>query len=482
MSGHLLLITIGPVQEFIAQARRTRDLWYGSHLLSELARGASRQLVQEGAQLIFPALKAGDPELEACPSPFREGGRPPLGIANRILAELPAGVDPEAVARQTRESVQRFWREELADPVRDRCRGLLADGVDGVWDEQIRTFLEFAAAWAPLGEYESARAAVERAIAGRKNLRDFAQWHHLRGSVPKSSLDGGRETVLRPPALREANLTRKYRIAQGEQLDSVGLVKRAGGDPEQFVPIVNVAMASWLDLAAREAAAELDSLREACRDLGVAEIRRKDLAWVEQFPFDASVLFPSQWESVFREQELNGSPRTWGERYVGPLLRRLGEPCPYVACLVADGDRMGPAISRLGALGGIQAHRELSRSLARFTAEVRRIVEGCHSGSLVYCGGDDVLAFLPLPEALRCPDALRIRFEDAMAKACPALSSDERPTLSVGIGVGHLMEGMGDILALGRDAQRLAKSAGLDDEARDRNALEIGRASCRERV
>ena len=45
MSGHLLLVTIGPVQEFIAQARRTRDLWYGSHLLSELARAGARALV-----------------------------------------------------------------------------------------------------------------------------------------------------------------------------------------------------------------------------------------------------------------------------------------------------------------------------------------------------------------------------------------------------------------------------------------------------
>lgn len=42
MTTHLLQIVLGPVQEFIAQARRTRDLWYGSHLLYEVSRAAAR--------------------------------------------------------------------------------------------------------------------------------------------------------------------------------------------------------------------------------------------------------------------------------------------------------------------------------------------------------------------------------------------------------------------------------------------------------
>jgi hypothetical protein len=48
MTAHLLLVTLGPVQDFIAQARRTRDLWYGSHLLSELGRAAARVLADGG--------------------------------------------------------------------------------------------------------------------------------------------------------------------------------------------------------------------------------------------------------------------------------------------------------------------------------------------------------------------------------------------------------------------------------------------------
>ena len=66
MTAHLLNITIGPVQDFIAAGRRSRDLWYGSHLLSELSRRVAREIASRGGKLIFPALGPGDAELQDC--------------------------------------------------------------------------------------------------------------------------------------------------------------------------------------------------------------------------------------------------------------------------------------------------------------------------------------------------------------------------------------------------------------------------------
>lgn len=462
MTDHLLLITLGPVQEFIAQARRTRDLWYGSHLLSELGRAAARALAGGGAKLIFPSLQAGDPELQPCLAPLRQSGTPPRNIANKLLAEVPSGIDPQALARAVREEVMRYWREDIAAPVKHNCAGLLAPGVDGVWDEQVETFLEFAASWLPAEEYAQTRRRLEQAIAGRKMLRDFSRWTYGRDSVPKSSLDGARETVLAPPAKRDARLVRKYRIADGEQLDAIGLVKRCGGDPEQFVPVVNVALAAWLDLASRGAPAELQSLQNACRNVGISRVKRQDLPCAAPFPFDASVLIPSRWRSVFEEQGIGDDPQKWGRAYVKPLLDKMSEPYPYVACLVADGDHMGRAIDRLGSP---EEHRALSAALAGFSADARKIIEQKHQGVLVYSGGDDVLAFLPLPESLLCADELRKRFEAVVDSACSSIPKTERPTLSVGLGIGHVMESMGELLALGRRAEREAK--------RDRNALAV---------
>lgn len=64
MAHYLFLFTIGPVQEFIAAARRTRDLWAGSQLLSELSRTIAIALRDETKEnLIFPAPDIGDKEL-----------------------------------------------------------------------------------------------------------------------------------------------------------------------------------------------------------------------------------------------------------------------------------------------------------------------------------------------------------------------------------------------------------------------------------
>lgn len=58
-SPALLLMSFGPVQDFIAQSRSTSDLWAGSHLLSRLAWEGLKVICerQGPAALIFPQLR-----------------------------------------------------------------------------------------------------------------------------------------------------------------------------------------------------------------------------------------------------------------------------------------------------------------------------------------------------------------------------------------------------------------------------------------
>jgi CRISPR-associated protein Cmr2 len=402
-SDYLLLVTIGPIQEFIAQARRTRDLWFGSHLLSELSRAAAKSLADRGATLIFPCLDEGDAELVKCDTPTRPGsGEPPLSIVNKILAKLPPALDPAELARGARTAVVERWAE-ISEGVRRRAGKLLADNIGEVWNEQIGEAIEFYAAWEMLADdYKSARVRVERALTGRKNLRDFPVWTQDRVGAPKSSLDGARVSVLASDR-SDPNFAR-LRIASGEQLDAVGLVKRAGFDPEQFVPIINIAAAPWLSQASALTPDEFGALGAACEKLGLGRIVR-DLPMVRYFRHDASVFYPSRWPSLFDElgcRDANKA-RDWGERNVAkPILAKLsqgvGAPSPYVACLVADGDYMGATID---ALSDPEKHRAFSRALAAFPERARTIVESeRHLGSLVYAGADDVLAFLPVATAL----------------------------------------------------------------------------------
>ena len=374
---------------------------------------------------------------------------------------MPSSVDPQTCAKNAREAVRTRWRA-IADEVRGSAKSVLATDVDEVWNEQIEETLEFYAVWTPLADgYKAARQAVEQALSGRKNLRDFQPWHHERVGAPKSSLDGARVSVLSDN--RDNAQFRRLRISSGEQLDAIGLVKRAGFEPEQFVPLVNIAAGEWLARATRYAPEELDALRGECEQREIPAIRRPDLPVVTPFHYDASVLYPSRWAALFKElsrAETNAeAARQWGEKHVRPLLKRMreagqGEPPVYVACLAADGDRMGAAID---CLVSAEANREFSRELAKFPLDARGIVEQEHLGSLIYAGGDDVLAFLPVAKAPHCAAALAKVFRDRL---------QGKVTLSVGIGVAHVIEPMSVLLQLARGAERAAKDA-------DRDALAI---------
>jgi CRISPR-associated protein Cmr2 len=456
MSQALLIVSLGPVQEFIAQARRTRDLWFGSHLLSELSKAAARALAQAG-ELVFPALEADDARLAPQEEPLAA-----FNVANKIVALVPEE-QAEQAARRARDAAGQLLHAWAAR-VRTRCVGLLANtlALDAAWDEQIATFLDFQAVWVPCapqpGGYRAARQRAEAALAARKALRDFEPWRAQRGGVPKSSLDGGRETVLRPPEERDVTRGqwRQYRIAEREQLDALGLLKRAGGKPDQFIPIANVAAATWLRTRSGEERAALERLASTCQQRGLLRIDR-DLDWVRVFPYDIEVLRPERAAALIQEHAL---PPDWLTTHVDPVLRRAPQPPSYVACLVADGDRMGQTLE---ALAEPEPQRALSRALAAFAQQARTLVEREHDGLLIYAGGDDVLAFVSVERALACADALRLAFLACVQAALPAGVAS--PTLSVGLGLGHVLENMGDLLAEGRQAERDAKGC--------RNALAV---------
>jgi CRISPR-associated protein Cmr2 len=61
-------------------------------------------------------------------------------------------------------------------------------------------------------------------------------------------------------------------------------------------------------------------------------------------------------------------------------------------------------------------HQAFSRRLSNFSLNiVRKIVEGEHYGKLVYSGGDDVLALLPVDEVLTCADKLQNKFKEILS-------------------------------------------------------------------
>src|SRR5947209_18942637 len=51
---HMLIFSLGPVQPFIAQARKTRDLWLGSFILSTLMAAGTKGIT---GTFVFPTKR-----------------------------------------------------------------------------------------------------------------------------------------------------------------------------------------------------------------------------------------------------------------------------------------------------------------------------------------------------------------------------------------------------------------------------------------
>jgi len=483
MPQTIILASIGPVQDFIAAARRCQDLWFGSWLLSDLSKAFARAVMEQvpgpapHEAIVFPgatsaqALRAGSDEL----------------VANKILARVPTDLAGAAqIAKEARESMRgrlAWLRDTIFDKIGvndpERASNFLLDRANA----QVLDLIEchYVCVEEDAAGYEPARKKAESLLAARKVTRTFSPvtWAD---AVPKSSIDGLRESVLLERVYdRPAEWLRtRYGLRPHERLCGVGLLKRWGDELDVRRKMIHhrfsstshaAALPFLVGLAARlrkepegDLARRLAEFRQTVEhtlgDVGRQALESAPRALDGVGHIDGELLFESRINELAQEA---GTAGTDAVARVQHSLRRLiaaagirpSAPIPYYAILLADGDRMGAAIS---ALGDFDKHRELSIRLASFAGTVQEIVEG-HLGSLVYSGGDDVLALLPLHTVLACADDLRTGFA-ARLEAFPG-----KPTLSVGVAICHHIEDLGAGLELARNAEKLAK--------RTRNALAI---------
>jgi CRISPR-associated protein Cmr2 len=467
-----MIISLGPVQEFIASARRSRDLWFGSWLLSELSKAAAHKIVSEHDgdldALVFPKAENMD---NLAPN------HTDFNVANKIVALVTK--PPAEIGRVVQESVLarlRVIRGDAYKGIRDVPGGRF---LRSIAEAQVEDLIEYAWASSPLNdleddeEYVKARNLVESLLGARKATRDFnpvlLRPHGWADNVPKSSLDGLRESVIHENAYDDmdaAELRHKFDVRKGERLCGVGLLKRHGnraGD-SSFFSTSHVAALPLLQSLTDKAAVDdyigqLSGLlveierRELYKVLGKVPIRAAKEPHPAFGRYDGQLLFEEKLSDWFKDNALERAKEALAEF----CKRALGgkRPNPYYALLLADGDRMGKAID---AQRSVKDHRALSSCLAAFAGGVSRIVETEHKGSLVYAGGDDVLAFVPLHSALPCARQLAEEFSARLSKF--KVKDGEReasPTLSVGIGVAHHLESLSDALQLARTAEKTAK-------------------------
>lgn len=521
MSDWILLVHLGPVQDFIASARRCRDLWYGSKLLSFLARRATQAMVEasgldEEHSLIFPGQ-------------IKDAG----SVANKVQLQLKSKseADVKAIAEAGREGMLEALLEvgeDVYDGIEERLNRADRPKEDfdrNLAESQLKDLMEFMWVAVPFEEsgYVQARKTAERLLAGRKNARNWKQVPEIEAGRPKSSLDGIRESALNDmkvfgDARRQfeaypPNDRRKiFGVSGAERLCGVGLIKRNGRDPDAIhnpdaddeIPVfhsaAHIASAGvrarltrtakyntavqnhWIEYldALKTAGVNLNDHRiqsggekewRYSLDTGSESVPRvlprklEDWNMAQAYGFDGGLLYESRHKTLL-ENEVGraADPVLKGLKdKLNTLLSKIDakDPYPYFAMILADGDKMGIA---LDGMTSPAQHKKFSHKLEQeFAAKALEIVER-HGGSLIYSGGDDVLAIVPVCTVLDCSRALKAAFDDAMDGL--GLGA-QVPTLSVGIAIAHFLEPFANVRGFAKEAEAAAKNKA------DRNALAI---------
>ncbi|BAB04047.1 type III-B CRISPR-associated protein Cas10/Cmr2 [Halalkalibacterium halodurans] len=452
----LMLFSIGPVQEFIAQARKTRDLWFGSHLLSELGKAAAFKLSKLEAHVIFPYVE----NLEKLDAKEKEK----INSPNRVMALVDTS-EPKAVALEVKAAVIEKWMSYA-----NGARRLLGRDINpALWKRQVKDLIEFHAVWMDCKEeahYAEVRQKAEELLAARKTLRDFKpnQPSHMYGEV-KSSLDPGRECVLEKHQYKRYA---PYGIKKDESLDAISLVKRLSfhlsPNTRHFPSVCDVAFSQLR--------------RKIEKDNLLTDLAKNYQEWVwNKYPKLKKRLFSDLFDSRLfyvthiKEMVEGAYPNKNEQEQIIKLIAQKLESfyketklnsTPYYAFLVCDGDQMGKALRNLK---NIEDHQAFSKKLSEFAAKARKIVttDKRDEGELVYAGGDDVMAYLPLHRCLDVAAKLQQLFGELMNEALP--KEAVRPTLSVGIVIAHMMEPMSEVRKLAMAAEKQAK--------RKRNELAI---------
>ena len=265
MSGnqYLFLFTIGPVQSFIAQARKTRDLYAGSQILSDLTDSAMNGVSEQNGANSFVF-------------PHKDSTSKP----NRFLAIVSTNniqVFGEAIEVVVRtkwaqlvtmsfhsaglsENLPIVDKTLISDLSKQSCLELIIRQ-SPIAARQISEFPDIY--WAAIEydgtEYATKHRKLEQLLGGVKNVKTFCQLDEAKGSR-KCALDGQRTALFYRPFVdangksREPNFlscekqgVEKW-VDPGEALSAVSLVKRYyHKDDDGFPSTAEIALMNQID-------------------------------------------------------------------------------------------------------------------------------------------------------------------------------------------------------------------------------------------
>lgn len=503
--------TLGPVQGFVAQARRTRDFWAGSFLLSWLAGVAICAVEKQGGEIIFPIPNQNF--LDAILGKNKEAKPQQGGIPNRFMADISncQKFDGNAVTN----AVKQAWLA-IADKVWEKDRqGLEQQGypTKEIWERQNNNFWDMS--WvitegrdtSALDKRKNFRTHTTSVEGGYKCMM-MEGYQELSGASDKNSGKKRRNYWV-----NLVQLIHSKDIGETEELCAIAYIKRrfvhtfkdvkkpieVNGNtlmihgwqlPHNVPSVAYMASVPWLknllenqnymddfkqvlnhidemkyfsDVDINERAESKNHVKTIQQIINDTKIDLKEIS------LDGNIYYQTFWDNIGNfvadKQNYDGKIDDYRPKIKSALSKLYEkmddfEPSPYYAILLMDGDSLGKQMSH-------EARQPIiSKALDNFTQQAQEIVRN-NDGFLIYAGGDDVLALLSLDDAIKTANQLRIAYADCFAQA----SNNEtkvHSTLSGAINYCHIGMPLTQVLMDSHDL--------LDNIAKDgvgRNALAV---------
>ncbi len=446
MSKYLFLFTIGPVQSFIAQARKTQDLYAGSKLLSDLVKKAMEKLKEmvENPEFIFP-----DEDIKSKP--------------NRFIARIETN-NVEETGKKLKDSIEEEF-ENVAKNALDSLKTTDENNLGESFNNQIKDFLQIYWVALPLtdGNYADIYEKLERNLGAIKNVRIFSQLEEI---GRKCSLCGEKNALFyrKTSSGKISAYTQKYaielkneyRLNPGEGLCAVCFIKRFY-ITSKFPSTAEISAMDWLQNIPDENKNKYENLFNGFDEQLYYEenLRKEYLEKYGHFKDDKSL---SNAEKKLKE--LYKIKNEKGDE--------IGRPLKYYAIVMLDGDNMGKWLSpefleRKEDLKDF--HKRISKKLGEYANNVDSIIQPAGKkphGKLVYAGGDDVLAFVNLKYLLTIMSNLRKtfpKFEEFGFK----IKGEQKSSASAGIVIAHYKSPLSEVLKWARNMEKEAKEEGGRD-------------------
>jgi CRISPR-associated protein Cmr2 len=470
MTNHLFLFTIGPVQGFIAQARKTRDLYAGSQILSALVAEGMRAFKKE-----FPTGKV------IFPAPSEKDG---ASLPNRFIGKVNA--EPTEL-KEKAEAVQRAVEAKWMKIAEQSLKDAGVDPRSPRSEAQIKALLDIHWVFNKIeNDYAEAYKELERLGGAVKNIRQFEQLYE---AGRKCSVDGTNNALFYqkgsdvPAFMKNPEAVRGFALSRGEGLSAVSLTKRfypIGND--KFPSTAEVTLMSDEKNLSPDNLARLvcfknlfkkEKIVETCVELFTNGFKDKitminpgqEENWNDQF--DYQMLY----EENLNEKNLPNSEQRELLKHLHKTLKGSLKT-RYYAVILFDGDHMGKWLSgeKNRTTDNLEEfHTALSDALAKFGKEAREYLDKSNgNGHTVYAGGDDFLGFVNIHHLFDVMKYLRIQFDKIVNQRIAAYKKEgENLTFSAGIVIAHYKMPFLEVLKKAREVEKAAKKEG------ERNAFSI---------